>query len=49
MFNQPRPIIICKFIGKHRALSHKVAFNFRCYLEIGLTSVEPILKHWIFM
>jgi len=36
-------------IGKYGALSHKVTCNFSLYLEIGRTSVKPILKHWKLM
>jgi len=28
-------------IGKHRALSGEVMYNFRLYFEIGQTSVKP--------
>jgi len=35
-------------IGKQRALSLQVTCNFRLYLNIGRTSVNPSLKHRIF-
>jgi len=35
-------------VGKHRALSREVTCNFRLYLEIGQTSVNPILNDYIY-
>ena len=32
-------------LGKHQALSREVMCNFRLYIEIGWTSVNPNLKH----